>query len=584
MQRWSLVLLCLVSAGLASATLGADISTALTTDAWLLIFARLGFAGTFQASHVSKGFRRLAFLVIRTLYGIQHDGKGYLNYSKVLYDFDTLVRGAAKDATIAEANEVLKASTHFRHIQSVLQARFGYSIKFTEGCLPEFFLKEVHFDILEDLQRVSVLPYVLDQQLVRQSRWVYFIAGLAERGQFDLLGQLTFAKIDENYFYELMSVPLPKSVIMTAARSLQRNCPTSGLSEMLAWAVFGAQTAVLPEKCEIPLLFLRYLHENAIAVPAGCTFIYGLDRSAVGFWLFLMGREEVDFNELLKLILQHGDSQTKRLASAFYESVPFKSDVDCSEDLNYQTMLIHFRFSPVCNEHIVQNYNVMLESLPTAYYYIMSAFLACKQFQLVALCDIENACNVALEGLISKMMRIQDEGVAPLLQRCIGRLQSAPRLLKCLIQRRVRDAHVQLVWESIQARQLCTLDDSSCSVPTAILEGLLFEQGMTVDAERVLWMLDGFQWYSEIISKEARILYTAMFWEASEEIIIHFLDLMPSDYLLKRKPVMRLLRLTKYSSEFCKMLIRRTRITTRVLWKATLEFRPDLAAEFDQQD
>lgn len=584
MRALPLALFCLVSTGLAATAPRADILTALTTDAWLLIFARLGFAGIFQASQVSKGFHKLASKAVVALYGIQHDGKGYLNYTKVLYDFDTLVQSTAQDATVAEANAILKASAHFTCIQAVLQARFGYSIRFAEGCLPEFFLKEVYFDILEDVQRVSVLPYVLDQQRVRQSQWAFFIAGLAERGQFDLLNQLTFAKIDENYFYELMSIPLPESVIMTAAKSLQRSHPTSGLSELLAWAVFGSQAAVLPEKCGIPLLFLRYLHENSMAVPAGCTFIYGLDRSSIGFWLFLIGREEAAFNELLELILKHGDSQTRRLAIAFYESVPLKSDVDCSEDFTYQEMLIRFRFSPVCNEHIVQNYNAMLGSLLATSYHVACAFLTCKQFSLVDSCALADFCSVASEALINRMMRVEEEEVNRLLRKCTGCWKSAPSLLKRLIRRKAGGAQVQLVWDSVQARQLCTLDHSSCSVPIAILEDLAFEQGFSVDVERVLLMLDSFQWYDERISREARVLYTAMFWEASEKIILHFLDLLPIDYMLKRKPVVRLLRLTKYSDEFCKLLIRRTRIGTSGIWKAALEFRPKLAMELDQYD
>ena len=50
-------------------------------------------------------------------------------------------------------------------IHSILEAQFGYCIRFIGKGLLEFGLKDVLLDILNDERRVSVLPYVLDQMM-----------------------------------------------------------------------------------------------------------------------------------------------------------------------------------------------------------------------------------------------------------------------------------------------------------------------------------------------------------------------------------------------------------------------------------
>lgn len=65
---------------------------------------------------------------------------------------------------------------------------------------------------------------------------------------------------------------------------------------------------------------------------------------------------------LLKLVLEHGDEETRRLPSAFYGQMSGALLEKLESDI-YQGMLISFHFSSLCTEHLIQNYETMLKGL-----------------------------------------------------------------------------------------------------------------------------------------------------------------------------------------------------------------------------
>lgn len=148
----------------------------------------------------------------------------------------------------------LKSSPHYMCLQSFLQAEFGYCIKYANGNLPEFSLQNVSANVLTEEHKILVLPYFLDQSN-DDGQWGHFIYRLVELGRFDLLNQITFAKITSNCFYELMSVAVPEFLLVAAAKSLQKNKPTSKLLSLLAFAGFGSKPISPPEKCDAPYSF-----------------------------------------------------------------------------------------------------------------------------------------------------------------------------------------------------------------------------------------------------------------------------------------------------------------------------------------
>lgn len=67
-----------------------------------------------------------------------------------------------------------------------------------------------------------------------------------------------------------------------------------------------------------------------------------------------------------------------------------------------------------------------------------------------------------------------------------------------------------------------------------------------------------------------------MFWEASETVLRHFLDLVPDDCMLEYEAVLKVPRLTEYSCELCRKLVRNLRPLDSYWYTNLFELRPGL--------
>lgn len=171
-------------------------------------------------------------------------------------ELDLLVQDAGKDGQMTEANLYLNASPHFKCMQLILAARFGYCIQYAVGKLPALWLYDLPVDILSEPDKISILPYFLDHE-TKGARWINLIRGLIHLKRLDLLNQLQFSKITSRQFHELMSVPLPELVFLAATKSLLANGADPALSSFLAWSRFGGQAAPWPKNCRVPLFFCK---------------------------------------------------------------------------------------------------------------------------------------------------------------------------------------------------------------------------------------------------------------------------------------------------------------------------------------
>lgn len=340
MRAWLITLLCLGFVSQAFAAPGPGLVLPLNMDALLSISSRLGFADLYQASYVSKGFCALTGQAVKKFYTIRHKEKLYLNYTTILHELDALIQATGKGRGAAEATMDLMASPQFACIRSILEARFGYCIRFANGRLPEFNLLEPSLDILNDMHKVAALPYVLDQNS-RCALSIAYIRELAGRGRVDLLNQLAFSGINYGGFRQLMSIPLPEAVVLMAAKCLQKNDPALQFSKTLGLVGLGDQAASLPENSLVPLFLMPYLYGESIVIPASCIFSFGLSASSISFWMYLMMKKREEAQGLVASVLQHGDSKTRHLASTFIETVS-GNQLDGQEKDDYQALLTRF--------------------------------------------------------------------------------------------------------------------------------------------------------------------------------------------------------------------------------------------------
>lgn len=575
MLAWLLALPCLMFTRLASTSPTMGAGEALHEDITGAVLLQAGIASLYQAFGVSKSFSALAKRAVRALYGIEHDGRVYFNYLKILYERDTLIKKMRKEHTVAATNVVLQDSWDYRCIQSILEAEFGCCFRYADDSLPTFCLHADSADILNDACKVSVLPYVLDQS-IGNFEWIYYIRGLIELERFDLLEQIAFPSITADCFYALLSVSPPEFVITNAARSLQRTEPALELPSMLAAARLGPEALRLSANCRIPLFLLRYLHESGIPIPKGCVLIDGLKESSLPFWMYVCQRSDKKATELLDLVLKHGTEKSRHLARAFHMPVSW-SEFEHYDRHVYQAMLVRFQFSAIATEQVGQNYETMLEWLVKIDYHTACAFLECGQHELILQYDFSGLSECDLQALTDRMHRLKSDRLYPLMRRCVRHLSSAPAFLKHLIQRGAPDSYARLVWEVVQSEECFrTAEHYYCLVPLEELRRLMFERDISMDSVRQMFSgLNGFQRQVDVVPLEAQALYTAMFWEAPERVIAHFFDQMPQGWGLDYACAWRFLQLTKYSRAFCKRLILHLGPMDFYMRYSILEFRPE---------
>lgn len=577
MLAWLAALPYLVITGPAYAAPGSNIEKALGKDVMLIALSGLKFADLCQASLVSKHFYPLVRQVATSLYGIQRVGKRYLNYTRILHEMDVLIQDAKEKVGINEVNRLLENSPHFMCIQAALRAQFGYCIRYVKGDVPTLFTGRLSFDALNCPSQVSVLPYLLDTCTFDDQN-NFFMQGLADYGEFDLMAQLNFSKITYSGFYRLMGLLLPESVRGTAATAFRKNEPDSELASQLALAGFGSTPAFLAENCRLPLFILWHLHEKNASVSKFCTFFCGEASSFHRLWLSVLLEEEVGrAGELLELCFKHGDNIIQLVANMFYAPVSFANLSGLEKDI-CQALLIRFYFSSICNDCVVQNYTSMLKGLKISGYYIIWAFMDCKQWDLLKQCEFNHLSVEELEALLIKVGQFKDNSLDPLLRKLLKQYWYAPALLKSLIRRKADDVYVQLVWESIQSTLRCnSIQFQRCSAPLGTLRRLMSQRNISVsDAEEMLGMLDGFEAAGKKISREFLVLCTVMYWEAPENIIAHFLDLMPHNYEVGYEYVWEIIQSTEYSSALCQKFLQRCD-SVDAYWQAEFEaLRPDL--------
>lgn len=577
MLAWLVVLPCVLFPGLVSRAADANITTVLPREILQHAVSKLGFVDLYQSLSVSQHFRILVFHALKPVYGVEYGKKTYLNYTLLLRDFDMLVKDAKTGGDEAESTAASERARQIECLRSILQAEFGYCIRHTEEKLPQFSAEELPWSTWRDPRKVSAIPYILDQA-IDSHHWIHYISLLVDAGQTDLLKYATFATITTANFKLLMSLSVPESVVMVAAKALEQNEPTSELAPLLAAVGFGAGPALLPENCSIPLFALCYIREKNVSLPKDYTLIDGLDGSSVPFWMHVFSKGDEEAEKLLNLVRMHGDDKSKRLASAYYGPVS-EMDLLRSENDVYQAMLIHFRYSFICNGHVMLNYSKMSEEF-TASYRTMNALLVYKEYLLVKQGGFALIQGYLQEHLVDRMYRLKDKIGHPVIRYCIQQLERPLEFLRGLIKYKADWSYVQFAWDCIRtAVPFETVNDHNSSLSLDALRNLMFEPSLPIDAVReMLKILSAHAIFKESFVEDGSILDMLMFWEAPENVIDAFLDLLPRKSKLHVDLVKMLLLLEKYSARLCQRLLCHVPEMSPERQAKLLKYRPNLLA------
>lgn len=520
---------------------------ALPANVLLKVFTKLDLCTLSQISCTSKQLCVLSKQAFKLIYSIWHKGKLHLDYTKIFRKHDMLLKAAKSQNRDADMATILKGCWGYKYIRFVVRVKFGCYIDSFTGSLENVHMEDIPLDILNDESKISVLPYFLEHHGA-DFRWIYFMHGLAELGRHDLLSQMTFSKISQPLFYKLLSVSVPEDVLTTAARSLQEHEYRGKLPGLLAFAGLGFRSMPVPASSTVPLFILRFLRTKAISFPEYWRFTDGMEESSIPFWMYVCKARVREATGLIQDVLELGDERSKLLAMAFYGPV-VNDGLSCMENDVYQAAIVRFRFSSICNEHVEQNYSAVIAKLTAVEYHTACALLDCKQYELIERCSLNSLHSDALEAVIDKMQRLEDETLYRAIRCGLERSICAPDLLKNLIKRKANDAYVQLVWDAIQTAPFFhSMYSHSCFAPLSTLKKLAFARELSVcDAESMLCGLDGLLEKAYPAFRKNYAVYVLLFWEAPENVIDYFIDKIQVGDELITSLFYRLPRLVQYS-------------------------------------
>lgn len=280
----------------------------------------------------------------------------------------------------------------------------------------------------------------------------------------------------------------------------------------------------------------------------------------------------------------HGDDETKLLARVFNESV-YTAEVESHDSDVFRAVLIRLCFSPICNGHIFQTYEMMLSEPFKLSYHTACAFLDCEEYGLLSEIKLCNVSNSALELLAHRIYRLQKPSLLRLVHKFYKHRSGSPKLLKSLVREGEDSGFNEFIWNAItKSESAPCIAKHCCCAPLDALKGLLLDSHISVvEVQKTLCMLNGFQMFGQRFPTEVHVLYTVMFWEAPEDVIDHFLGLVPTGFKLDEFLVRELLRLTKYSKLFCLKLIQHCERTDLFAWQRVQKLGPDLDVKLDQK-
>lgn len=540
-------------------------------------------ADHFNITDVSEGlkasgsFHDAVHHAVKSFYSYEYDGVAYPDYTKMAYSLGELLTGKAYTTyrfKLVTANLSLPS---YICVKSVLEAEFGYCFDLATSPA-QLTLSGRVFDLANDRNKISIVPYLFDDE-VRDHMLISCVRRLVKLKRFDILGQLRFPWISEEIFEELMSVPLPDSVVETAARSLCRRQPNSKLGKLLDMCGFGINLHELPENCELPLFLVKYCCERNIRIPESCVFTKTLDASSISFWFYLLKKKNRAAKRLLGRVLHKGDHSIQCLADIFSKKVN-EITFEQPKPAFYQALVIYLRFSPLCNENVRLNFDTMIQHSLERTYHVAHALLECGQFEAFGVSGSFSPADEDLgEELIDEICQLNgDHSLDWLLCECIDAYHYAPELLRSLIQRKADDHFIQLVYNVLRERQPYSTAEYSCMLPLSVLKRLALEVDLTIrEAKKMVGSLNGFQKSGRSFSKLEHILHTLTFWAAPEKVIQHFLNQLPGQSVTSLEIYVPLVRMLRYSDSFFEGLVRRTKLGDSRMKDDIEKFRPNLA-------
>lgn len=302
--------------------------------------------------------------------------------------------------------------------------------------------------------------------------------------------------------------------------------------------------------------------------------MYGLCKSSIPFWVYVIEKNAVD---LLDLILEGGDERTTLIPRVLLGPVDLSCIWNECREV-YYAVLIRLRFSSMCNEHVVGNYRVVLEEKQFSYH-SFDALLECRQHEFIAGIDLDATGENAPSALIDRLFRSGKVDFTPALAKLLVERGVYACLVKSLIRKGSNAFSVEYLFDAYQAKGKKYYDSEFCfAAPFRLIERLVLDPEFSIaDAQETVALAKGYVLYGERFSCEAHALHILIFWEAPEPVIAHFFDQVPLKITLPFELLKIFLLSKKYSTQFLAKCVLRLAGRPWSWWKLITERRLDLA-------
>lgn len=573
MLFWLSGLLHLLAGAETSTSPWVNDSATIPDEVWELVFSVAGLAANCQTLPlVSHNFLRLSSPVLLSLYGVQVGGKTYPHYSKIAYEFDRLVTEIGQSIHVYEDRHVFMRSKDCQCAKSILEAAFGRCIVNPRFNAPTFQLEELVLDTFNDARRVSIVPYLFNR--VNGSKPpIQYIMELARRHRFDLLELMAIPELEVQEVFLLAYERAPPGVIQAATRSMGKED-----RDMLAFKGVGDGTAAVCPGSRVPLCVLLCLHQQQLKLPANCILVGGLKEASILFWFHVIENEATD---LLELLRQMGDAESQVIGRALEEPVD-PAQMTLSQFNVYQAVILRLFCSPMCNEHVVQNYVSMM--LKQQFGYLgLCTLVECGLDDMFKWSNFSeyDIPSADLAAFIYDASRLHQLDLVSVCAKLLVKKQDVTQLVKSLIQRGAEDWYIQSFLDALRESEPRGLFSPYCFwAPLGVLKRLALEPNLLLaQVQEMLTEVGECQYNGEGMTRSIHILYMLMFWEAPEKVLAHYWVLIPEGVVIPFEMISQSLLSAKYSAKFITTRIELCGTLTWTMKHTVVEFRPDVAKE-----
>lgn len=578
-----LVLPCML-ASLIPAASKLHAETGLPRDIWVAIVENLGIAGLAVSYPISRDFYALARHTFLSFYGIEYGGKIYPHLTKLVRKFDVLVEdamNASERGDLKEVCQILDGSQEYVAIKTLLEGTFGYCICHEEEDLLTFRLDSFCLDILNDSDKVSVVPYILSSLDTRSSCWGHLIRGLAERGRQDLLEQVRFRKVSFSDVLLLVAAKVAKSVIDSVLASPAARLLDKGERNLLALAGYGSLPAETCSDCKLPVAVVWSSGQNELALPEHWLPCDGLSLAALPFWVDLIENGRTERFEVLQA---RGDAEIQAVLRSLTgpANIPLVSEEE--RDV-YQAILIHLRFSGMVNQQVIENYEAMLGQNALGFH-SLCALLDCKALDVIAELDRRRLRwnYVDQIAFVDRLYRSGSMQLASLFADAIVRTAPGVSVVESLILRKADKTYIQIFLDAIVKHPEDSVLKRCFCAPLGVLACFASDCELSIaEIDEMLAGIMGYSFRDEQVSQELHTVHMLLFWKAPEAVVAHYMQRLPAKELIASELVTRAVRTKKYSDDFVVDCGERCE-TVEDVEREISEFRPNLASKLCCRD